>query len=516
MVAVDEKSAKAGSDAGAQQLQPQPKQELAAGGVQTRRAQKRQSKIVCTIGPKTCSKEAMMMLADHGMNIVRLNMSHGTHEWHQAVIDNVRLLNRDHGYNLAILLDTKGPEVRSGDLKEPIVVERGDVFTWTVRKEHELGRMCTEVSYDDFVHDVQVGDTLLVDGGISSFLVTAVRGPDVISECIDGGVLTSRRHLNVRGKSASLPAITDKDWEDIAFGLRNDVDFYALSFVKHEDDVRFLRDYLRERGCEALVLPKIESAEAVPRLRQILEVADGAMVARGDLGAEIAVEEVPLVQEQIIEINRELKKPTIVATHMLESMITYASPTRAEVTDISEAIKQGADATMLSGETAGGAYPREAVDTMARVAQAVFALQSAPGQPAAGSFYEVPPAPNAGDARADVAYSAAVLARDLNAAAIVIFTRAGNYAREVSAVRPRCPVLAFSPSKDLNRRLMLSWGVDAFLIGFDEDPELTVHRAMRQLRSSNQVAKGDVLVIVSDMLNGAGDSVNTVQVRVIR
>eukprot|EP00183_Erythrolobus_madagascarensis_P000733 CAMPEP_0185847118 /NCGR_PEP_ID=MMETSP1354-20130828/2509_1 /TAXON_ID=708628 /ORGANISM="Erythrolobus madagascarensis, Strain CCMP3276" /LENGTH=499 /DNA_ID=CAMNT_0028547369 /DNA_START=228 /DNA_END=1727 /DNA_ORIENTATION=- len=493
-----------------------------SSSMKTRREQRRQSKIVCTIGPKTSSKEAMSMLADVGMNIVRLNMSHGTHEWHQGVIDNVRLLNRDKGYNLGILLDTKGPEVRSGDLKAPITVERGDIFTWTVRKDHDLGEMCTEVSYDDFVNDVQVGDTLLVDGGISSFLVTEVNGMDVVSECIDGGVLTSRRHLNVRGKSASLPAITDKDWQDIAFGLRNDVDFYALSFVKHEDDVRFLRDYLRERGCEALVLPKIESAEAVPRLRQILEVADGAMVARGDLGAEIPVEDVPLVQEEIIQINRELKKPTIVATHMLESMITYASPTRAEVTDITEAIKQGADATMLSGETAGGDFPREAVETMSRVAQAVFALKSSPDEQSAGEFYEVP-TQTAGDddneesdAKADVAYSAAVLARDLNAAAVVIFTRAGNYAREVSAVRPRCPILAFSPSKDLNRRLMLSWGVDSFLIGFDDDPELTVHRAMRQLRATKQVAKGDVLVIVSDMLNGAGDSVNTVQVRVIR
>ncbi|KAA8492261.1 Plastidial pyruvate kinase 2 [Porphyridium purpureum] len=485
--------------------------------VSTRKNLRRQSKVVCTIGPKTCSLAAMDELATNGMDIVRLNMSHGTHEWHQAVIDNVRDLNLTGRYNLGIMLDTKGPEVRSGDLKTPIEVKRGERFVWTTRKSgHSFGEFCTEVSYDDFVNDVQVGDTLLVDGGISSFLIVEKTELDVITECIDGGVLTSRRHLNVRGKSASLPAITDKDWEDIKFGLKNNVDFYALSFVKHEDDVAFLKDYLREHGSEALVLPKIESAEAVPRLRQILQVADGAMVARGDLGAELPVEDVPLVQAEIVRINRELKKPTIVATHMLESMIVYPTPTRAEVTDISEAIKQSADATMLSGETAGGNFPVLALQTMSRVAQSVFDLKlDAPS----GEFYEIKPAPGVGDAslRSDIAYSAAVLARDLKAAAIVIFTRAGNYAREVSAVRPRCPVLAFSPSADLKRRLALSWGIDSYNIQFDtEDPEKTIHRAMQYLTQKGEIRKGEVLVIVSDMLNGKGDSVNSIQLRVIR
>eukprot|EP00186_Timspurckia_oligopyrenoides_P001191 CAMPEP_0182446746 /NCGR_PEP_ID=MMETSP1172-20130603/5611_1 /TAXON_ID=708627 /ORGANISM="Timspurckia oligopyrenoides, Strain CCMP3278" /LENGTH=450 /DNA_ID=CAMNT_0024642781 /DNA_START=383 /DNA_END=1735 /DNA_ORIENTATION=- len=450
-------------------------------------------------------------------------MSHGTHEWHQNVIDTVRKLNATRTHNhLAILLDTKGPEVRSGDLKAPITVKRGDKFIWTIRKgsENTLGEFSTEVSYDDFVKDVKEGDTLLVDGGMSSFYVTKVTDCDVESECIDGGVLTSRRHLNVRGKSASLPAITDKDWEDIEFGLKNNVDFYALSFVKHEDDVLFLKKYMEEKGSKALILPKIESAEAVPRLEAILKVSDGAMVARGDLGAEIPIEEVPLVQERIVQINRALKKPTIVATHMLESMITYSSPTRAEVTDISEAIKQGADATMLSGETAGGNYPKEAVETMSRVASAVFDLKVSQME-SAGSFYEVNTEDDAEkegerDSRSDLAYSAALLARDLNASAIVIFTRAGNYAREVSAVRPRCPILAFSPSVDLNRRLMLSWGVDAFEIEFENDPEKTIYSAIAMLKERKEVKIGDTLVIVSDLLDGTGGAVNTVQVRIIR
>lgn len=308
----------------------------------------RLSKIVCTLGPKTCDVESIEGLGLTGMDIVRLNMSHGTLAWHAQVIENVRTVNARGRVNLGIMLDTKGPEVRSGDLRAPINVSRGQRFVFTIRNPQtsDFGDDTVDISYDDFVNDVHVGDTLLVDGGMCSFLCTEVTETDVVTECVDGGTLTSRRHLNVRGKSASLPAITDKDWEDIKFGMEQGVDFYALSFVKHEDDVAELKRYLVESGVKALVISKIESADAVKRLYAILEASDGAMVARGDLGAEIPVEDVPMVQEEIVQINRQLRKPTIVATHMLESMITYPTPTRAEVTDITEAVRQGADATM--------------------------------------------------------------------------------------------------------------------------------------------------------------------------
>ncbi|CDF32491.1 pyruvate kinase [Chondrus crispus] len=476
----------------------------------------RMSKIVCTIGPKTCDIESIEKLAETGMDIVRLNMSHGTHEWHGKVIETVREVNSRGRFNLGLLLDTKGPEVRSGDLKAPIQVKRGQKFTWTVRKDFDsFDDFTVDVSYDDFVKDVHVGDTLLVDGGMCSFLVTEVTDKDVLSECIDGGTLTSRRHLNVRGKSASLPAITEKDWEDIKFGMENNVDFYALSFVKHEDDVQMLISYLRENNSLALVLSKIESADAVKRLRPILEASDGAMVARGDLGAEIPVEDVPLVQDEIVSINRSIRKPTIVATHMLESMITYPSPTRAEVADITEAVRQGADATMLSGETANGSYPYQALSVMATVAESVVSQDSALSENDLFSPVLRMNESKAQDARLDLAFGASTMASRLNVAAIVVFTRVGTYAKLVSCTRPRCPIIAFTPDEDLVRRLTLYWGVKPFELSFSEDPEETISRAVKFLIEKGLTSTGDTLVIASDMLVRDKSKVNTIQVRTV-
>ena len=486
----------------------------------------RQSKVVCTLGPKTCSAESILRLAEEGMDVVRLNMSHGTHEWHAAVIERVHEVNASTRFNLGILLDTKGPEVRSGDLKQPIKVGKGQRFVWTVRRDvpAELlaseGPYITDVSYDDFIHDVNVGDILLVDGGMCSFLITEKHGLDVISECIDEGMLTSRRHLNVRGKSASLPAITDKDWDDIRFGVEKGVDFYALSFVKHEDDVLTLRRYL-ERECREqlpLVLAKIESAQAIPRLQPILEAADGAMVARGDLGAEIPVEDVPIVQEEIVRLNRAMHKPTIVATHMLESMIVYPTPTRAEVTDITEALRQGADATMLSGETANGAYPFESVRVMVTVAKSVL-YQERQGMltPAYPSIErrarEIRSMEAASDPMADITVAAASLADSISAACIVVFTRGGGVAMRMSSARPACPVYAFAPDERACRRLTLFWGVTAFPIQFSDNPEVTIERAMEALSARCLLRKNDTVAIVSDMLVRDDRSVDTVQVR---
>eukprot|EP00871_Galdieria_phlegrea_P004763 jgi/Galph1/5288/GphlegSOOS_G3907.1 len=474
---------------------------------------KRPSKVVCTIGPKTCSFDMIQKLAEEGMNVLRLNMSHGTHEWHQQVIDRVSQLNREKYYNIGILLDTKGPEVRSGDLKEPIVVERGTKFTFTIRRQPEYEPFTTDVNYDDFVKDIRAGDILLVDGGMCSFRVQQITETDVITECIDGGVLTSRRHLNVRGKSASLPAITEKDWLDIDFGIKNEVDFYALSFVKHEDDVVFLKNYLMERGSSALVLSKIESAAAVERLENILKVSDGAMVARGDLGAEIPLEDVPLVQEEIVRINRKLQKPTIVATHMLESMITCPSPTRAEVTDVCEAVRQGADATMLSGETANGSYPLEAVNTMCIIARSVWTLKYDYDR-ANDLIYDQPcTSSNIDPTVAALCASAALLANNLEARALIVFTKTGKIACSVSATRPDCPILAFTPDNDLKRRLSLYWGLHAYQLAFSENPEETVQSALKIVSQSDLAKHGDLLVIVSDILVSNGKTVNSVQVR---
>ncbi|MQM18079.1 hypothetical protein Taro_051065 [Colocasia esculenta] len=317
-------------------------------------APRRKTKIVSTIGPSTNTKEMIWKLAEAGMNVARLNMSHGDHSSHQRTIDLVKEYNAHSKDNVvAIMLDTKGPEVRSGDVPQPILLEEGQEFNFTI-KRGVSSENTVSVNYDDFVNDVEVGDILLVDGGMMSLAVKSKTSDTVKCEVIDGGELKSRRHLNVRGKSATLPSITDKDWEDIKFGVDNKVDFYAVSFVKDAKVIYELKDYLKSCNADIHIIPKIESADSIPNLQSIISASDGAMVARGDLGAELPIEEVPLLQEEIIRCCRSMGKPVIVATNMLESMIDHPTPTRAEVSDIAIAVREGADSVMLSGETAHG------------------------------------------------------------------------------------------------------------------------------------------------------------------
>uniref|UniRef100_A0A251VCH3 Pyruvate kinase n=1 Tax=Helianthus annuus TaxID=4232 RepID=A0A251VCH3_HELAN len=328
----------------------------------------RKTKIVCTIGPSTSSREMIWKLAETGMNVARLNMSHGDHASHQETINLVKEYNAQFNEKvIAIMLDTKGPEVRSGDVPKPIFLQEGQEFNFTIKRGVSTNDTVS-VNYDDFINDVDPGDILLVDGGMMSLGVKSKTKDVVKCEVIDGGELKSRRHLNVRGKSATLPSITDKDWEDIKFGVDNQVDFYAVSFVKNAEVVRELKDFLKSCNADIHVIVKIESADSIVNLPSILAASDGAMVARGDLGAELPIEEVPLLQEDIIRRCQNLQKPVIVATNMLESMIDHPTPTRAEVSDIAIAVRQGADAIMLSGETAHGKFPLKSVKVMHTVA----------------------------------------------------------------------------------------------------------------------------------------------------
>ncbi|AQL05500.1 Pyruvate kinase [Zea mays] len=316
---------------------------------------RRKTKIVCTIGPSTNTREMIWKLAETGMNVARLNMSHGDHQSHQKVINLVKEYNAQNtdGNVIAIMLDTKGPEVRSGDVPEPIMLSEGQEFNFTIKRGVST-EDTVSVNYDDFINDVEAGDILLVDGGMMSLAVKSKTADTVKCEVVDGGELKSRRHLNVRGKSATLPSITEKDWEDIKFGVENGVDFYAVSFVKDAKVIHELKDYLKGVNADIHVIPKIESADSIPNLQSIIAASDGAMVARGDLGAELPIEDVPLLQAEIVQTCRNMEKPVIVATNMLESMIDHPTPTRAEVSDIAIAVREGADAIMLSGETAHG------------------------------------------------------------------------------------------------------------------------------------------------------------------
>jgi len=467
---------------------------------------RRKTKMVCTIGPATWDRETLFRLADSGMNVARLNMSHGDHKSHGAVIDLIREYNALGRGNIAILLDTKGPEVRSGDLKEPLMLERGQRYTFTIKSETANGADGRiGVNYDGFIEDVSVGDVLLVDGGIQSFSVISKTDTDVEVEVIDGGEFKSRRHLNIRGKSANLPAITNRDWEDLKFGLERNVDYYALSFVRDAQVIYDLKAFVGEKGARIGVLAKIESADSVHNLEEILDAVDGAMVARGDLGAELPVEEVPYWQDQIVQGCRKRGKPVIVATNMLESMIENPTPTRAEVSDIAIAVREGTDAVMLSGETAYGKFPFKAVDVMSTVAcqteqaMATYAGINGSGPAVRERIGWITPPQWRGSTQAGIsemfAYHASIMANTLKTS-LVVFTRKGNMPALLSHYRPDHTIFAFTDNEKVQRLLALYHGVEAFKIDFLPEAEPTFTRAMCLLRNGGFVSVGQLLAIV--------------------
>ncbi|XP_042052719.1 plastidial pyruvate kinase 2 [Salvia splendens] len=416
-------------------------------------------------------------------------MSHGDHASHQKVIDLVKEYNSQVKDNvIAIMLDTKGPEVRSGDLPQPINLVPGQEFTFTIQRGVGTAD-CVSVNYDDFVNDVEDGDMLLVDGGMMSFLVKSKTEDSVKCEVVDGGELKSRRHLNVRGKSATLPSITDKDWDDIKFGVDNKVDFYAVSFVKDAAVVHELKNYLKNACADIHVIVKIESADSIPNLHSIITASDGAMVARGDLGAELPIEEVPLLQEEIIRICQSMGKAVIVATNMLESMIVHPTPTRAEVSDITIAVREGADAVMLSGETAHGKFPLKAVKVMHTVSLRTEATIVGAETP-----------PNRGLAFKNhmsemFAFHATMMANTLGTS-IVVFTRTGFMAVLLSHYRPSGTIYAFTNDKRIQQRLALYQGVCPIHIDFLEDADETFANALDLLQKQGMVKQGEEIALV--------------------
>lgn len=465
----------------------------------------RKTKIICTIGPKTSPFTTLKQLAANGMNIARLNMSHGTYKWHKDVIKHIKTINEKTGSSVAILLDTKGPEIRTGDVARDIVLYKGDTLTLTIRRQAELEPYCVEVNYDGFVTDVALGDIVLIDGGMLALKVIDISTTDIRCECLDDGILSSRRHVNIRGKSADLPSITEKDWRDIEFGIENCVDFIALSFVKSAPAIKELQQYISEKKASIDVIAKIESAEAIPHIDEILAASDGIMIARGDLGAELPFEEVPLLQDQIVSKCRIAGKPVIVATHMLESMIVNPTPTRAEVSDITQAVLQGTDAIMLSGETATGKHPLKSLAVMDVVARRIEK------QIEQDTKVKVLVSDNA---KYEIARSASILNNNLKAVATLVFTRRGLMAVLLSQCRPNGSIYAFTNTTHVRRRLGIHWGVYAFRIKFSKDPEVSIGRAIAQLQRKELIKKGNRIIVLSDILAG-GKFIETVQVRII-
>lgn len=471
----------------------------------------RRTKLVCTIGPATCGFEQLEALAVGGMNVARLNMCHGTREWHKRVIERVRRLNEEKGFAVAIMMDTEGSEIHMGDLggAPSAKAEDGEIWTFSVRAfASPRPERTINVSYDGFAEDVQVGDELLVDGGMVRFEVIEKIGPDVKCRCTDPGLLLPRANLTfwrdgslVRERNAMLPTISSKDWLDIDFGIAEGVDFIAISFVKSAEVINHLKSYIaaRSRDSDIAVIAKIESIDSLKNLEEIIQASDGAMVARGDLGAQIPLEQVPSAQQKIVQLCRQLDKPVIVASQLLESMIEYPTPTRAEVADVSEAVRQRADALMLSGESAMGQYPEKALAVLRSVSVRIEKWWREEKR------HEVMDLPAIGSTFSDsiseeICNSAAKMANNLEVDALFVYTKNGHMASLLSRCRPDCPIFAFTTTAPVRRRLNLQWGLIPFRLSFSDDMESNLNKTFALLKARGMIKSGDLVIAVSDML----------------
>ncbi|MFX3635270.1 MAG: pyruvate kinase [Candidatus Pristimantibacillus sp.] len=467
----------------------------------------RKTKIVCTIGPSSESLENTKKLIKAGMNVARLNFSHGDFEEHGNRIKNIRQANAELGTSVAVLLDTKGPEIRLGKLKEePIELVQGEAITLTT--EEILGDITRiPVSYSNLPNDVEVGSTILIDDGLIGLTVEGINGTEILCRIVNSGQIKSRKGVNVPGVNISLPGITEKDANDIIFGIGQGIDFIAASFVRKASDVLEIRELLeRHNASHIQIISKIENQQGVDNLDEILELSDGLMVARGDLGVEIPAEEVPLVQKSMIAKCNRAGKPVITATQMLDSMQRNPRPTRAEASDVANAIFDGTDAIMLSGETAAGKYPVESVQTMARIAE----------RAEAGLEYReiFTKQANAQQTSVTEAISQAVAnsALDLKAKAIVTSTQSGFTARMVSKYRPKSPIIAVTNDEKVMRRLALIWGVTPVLGLNATTTDEMVEIAVAGANSTGMISLGDTIVITAGVPVGRSGTTNLIKI----
>jgi len=461
------------------------------------------TKIICTIGPATESYDMLQKMAGAGMNVARLNMSHGDHEWHAQVIQRIKSLNKKIRTPIAILLDTQGPEIRTGNLAEDLDLHEGSVITINVRGESDVEETSIHVDYDDLIRTVSPGDKITVDNGLINLEVLEKHDREMRCRVLDGGVLKSKRHVNLPGVRVNLPAITMKDRRDILFGLEYDVDFIALSFVREANDVLQLKELLGDKFGKVKVIAKIEDQEGVSNLDEIIQEVHGVMVARGDLGVEIPNHTVPTVQREIVRKCAEAGRRVIVATHLLESMIENPIPTRAEVTDVANAIYEEVDAVMLSGETTVGKYPLRCIDQLVNIAQTV---EVNPGLRFVNNL-------RPGSDKQQLSTSAVQLAESLGVRGIVVITRRGVMADYVSNCRPaKSFIYAFTNVSQARRTLMLNRALRSFRINFSDEPEKTLQTAFSVLRQREGLQSGEKVGVISDVLAGSG-RIDALQIR---
>ncbi|WCJ18056.1 Pyruvate kinase family protein [Euphorbia peplus] len=467
----------------------------------------RKTKLVCTIGPACSSLEELVELAMGGMNVARLNMCHGTREWHRNVIRRIKKLNEEQGFCVSVMIDTQGSQIHVVDhgASSSIKAQEGSIWLFTSEKYESSIPFTVQANYGGFSEGIVVGDVLVIDGGMASFEVIEKIGNELRCKCIDSGLFLPRAKLSfwregkLIEKSYGLPTLSAKDWDDIEFGITEGVDLIAVSFVNDAESVKHLKNYMATNSIKSIgVLAKIENLDSLENLEEIVEASDGIMVARGDLGVEIPLEQIPSVQEEITHICRQLNKPVIVASHLLQSMVEYPTPTRAEVADVAEAVRQYADALMLSGESAIGQYGQKALSVLRMVSTRMELWSHEENRQS--NLYECKLGDSLHDHIAEeICNSVVKMANNLGVDAIFVYTNQGKMAKLVSRNHPYPPIFAFTDDVNARMALNLHWGVTPVLVDLSDDIEKNLSKTVDMMRSKGVIKEQDVVLVVSDL-----------------
>lgn len=471
----------------------------------------RKTKIICTIGPATDNEDVMRRLMLSGMNVARFNFSHADPEVDKRRFDMIAKLREELGLPIATMLDTKGPEIRLKKFKDnaPVVINDGDIFTLTSRDVVGTNEIAS-ISFAGLPRDVDIGSKILINDGLVELQVEKLNATDITCRVIHGGKLSNHKGINVPGVDLSLPYISEADMTDLEFGAQTGFDFIAASFVRSAADVNYLRKFTHSLGWNNVkIIAKIENRDGVNNIDEILEAADGIMVARGDMGVEIPFEQIPAIQKSLISKGYNAGKQVITATQMLESMINNPRPTRAEITDIANAIYDGTSAIMLSGETAAGHFPVETVQTMARIAECTESDIDY-----AENLLNLGDRPNSSVTDA-ISHATVTTALDLNAAAIITVTKSGNTAKMISKYRPQCDIIGLTPDPTTCRQMNLSWGVRPALIGEMSTTDELIAAALKAAKSNGFVNTGDTVVITAGVPLGVSGNTNLLEVETI-
>lgn len=470
----------------------------------------RKTKIICTLGPSTKEDSIIRDLMLSGMNVARFNFSHSDHENHKKTLEQVCCIREELNLPIATLLDTKGPEIRIRTFKEGAVdLKKDQTFTLTT-KDVEGDSNRVSITYTNLTKDIKAGSTILIDDGLIELSVESIKGEDIICRVINGGTISNNKGVNVPNAHLSMPFISKKDREDIIFGIENDFDFIAASFTRNAKDILEIRKIFNEFDCNSInIIAKIENMQGVENIDEIIRVSDGIMIARGDMGVEIPLENVPVIQKMIIRKVYNAGKQVITATQMLDSMMKNPRPTRAETTDVATAIYDGTSAIMLSGETAAGRYPVESLKTMVRIA-----VRTEEDIDYLGRF-KLRESLNNPDVTNAISHATCTTAHDLSASAIVTLTKSGKTARMVSKYRPNCPIIGCSPYEKVCRQLNLSWGITPLVISLEEDTDLLFDHAIDASESAGLVNPGEITVITAGVPLGISGTTNLIKVHVV-